>query len=65
MKITLKLEALTVEDEMKVELALRAQDLQMALKEIVALVKISTGTSKETIQGMMNIVENLELKHLI
>lgn len=65
MKITLKLEALSIEDEMKVELALRAQDLQMALKEIVALVKTTANGSKVLAEQVTNIVENLELKHLL
>lgn len=64
MKITLTLQADTLDDEMRVELALRAQDLQMALREVMKMVA-SNPPGKSLHEFCMNVIENLELKHLL
>ncbi len=63
MKMELKLLVETLEDEMRIESALRTTDILYALKEVVSL---TNDLEDPCIRGKVtNILKNLEVWHLV
>lgn len=60
MKTEIKFQLETPEDETRLELMLRADDLKFALTEILKLIKLS-----DVYEPSCKIVKNLELEHLL